>query len=219
MSCWLYIVLLLFLLSRFCLQMYACSGQWPKSDWIKTLNFEHKGHHLCTFNSYIIQHCWKERFVKDANKLMKRVNENKKHNSYTSIPAYVYIHKWISEMNRSETVNSLRPSDAYMRQEIKRHWSAPSHYLNQCWNIVIGHSRTNFSEILIEIHTFSFKKMHFKMSSAKWRLFHLGLNVLMMIEDMWLQCIDNDGWRDVTPVHWQWWLKRYDSSALTKSTL
>ena len=35
---------------------------------------------------------------------------------------------------------------------------------------------TNFSEILIG--TFSFKKMHLKMSSAKWRLFCLGLNVL-----------------------------------------
>ena len=28
---------------------------------------------------------------------------------------------------------------------------------------------TNFSELLIEIHTFSFKKMHLKMSSATWR--------------------------------------------------
>ena len=37
---------------------------------------------------------------------------------------------------------------------------------------------TNFSEILSEIHTFSFKKMHLKMSSAKWRPFCLGLNVL-----------------------------------------
>ena len=37
---------------------------------------------------------------------------------------------------------------------------------------------TNFSEILCEIHTFSFKKMHFKMSSEKWRPFCLGLNVL-----------------------------------------
>ena len=36
---------------------------------------------------------------------------------------------------------------------------------------------TNFSEILIEIHTFSFKKMHLKMSSAKWQQFCLGLNV------------------------------------------
>ena len=37
---------------------------------------------------------------------------------------------------------------------------------------------TNISEIVSEIHTFSLKKMHLKMSSAKWRLFCLGLNVL-----------------------------------------
>ena len=37
---------------------------------------------------------------------------------------------------------------------------------------------TNFSEILSEIRAFSFKKMHLKMSSAKWRPFCLGLNVL-----------------------------------------
>ena len=37
---------------------------------------------------------------------------------------------------------------------------------------------TNLSEILSENHRFSFKKMHLKMSSAKWRPFFLGLNVL-----------------------------------------
>ena len=37
---------------------------------------------------------------------------------------------------------------------------------------------TNFSEILIAIETFSLKKMHLKISSAKWRPFCLGLNVL-----------------------------------------
>ena len=37
---------------------------------------------------------------------------------------------------------------------------------------------TYFSEIWSEIHTFSFKKMHLKLSSAKWRPFCLGLNVL-----------------------------------------
>ena len=40
---------------------------------------------------------------------------------------------------------------------------------------------TNFSEILIGIQTFSFKKMHLKMLSAKWRPFSLGLNVLKHI--------------------------------------
>ena len=42
---------------------------------------------------------------------------------------------------------------------------------------VIGPLVINFSEILIEINTFSFNKMHLKMLSAKWRLFRLGLNV------------------------------------------
>ena len=37
---------------------------------------------------------------------------------------------------------------------------------------------TNFCEYLIGIQTFSFKKMPLKMSSAKWCLFCLGLNVL-----------------------------------------
>ena len=37
---------------------------------------------------------------------------------------------------------------------------------------------TNFIEISSEIHAFSFKKMHLKKSSAKWRPFCLGLNVL-----------------------------------------
>ena len=38
---------------------------------------------------------------------------------------------------------------------------------------------TNFSEILIEIITFSVKKMHLKMSSGNWQPFCLGLNELM----------------------------------------
>ena len=44
--------------------------------------------------------------------------------------------------------------------------------------LLIGLSATNFSEILIGIQTFSFKKIHLKMSSAKWRPFCLGLIVL-----------------------------------------
>ena len=44
--------------------------------------------------------------------------------------------------------------------------------------LLIGPLETNFNEILIEIYTFSFKKMHLKMLSGKWRPFCLGLNVL-----------------------------------------
>ena len=43
---------------------------------------------------------------------------------------------------------------------------------------LIGPLGTNFSEISIRIQTFSFKKMHLKMASAKWRPSCLGLNVL-----------------------------------------
>ena len=44
--------------------------------------------------------------------------------------------------------------------------------------LLIQPSGTNFSEILIEIDVFPFKKMHLEMSSAKYRPFCLGLNVL-----------------------------------------
>ena len=68
-------------------------------------------------------------------------------------------HIWVSKLTTIDSDNDL----------------SPGHYLNQCWNFVnpLG---TNFSENLIEIYTFSSKKMaHFKMSSGKWRPFCLGL--------------------------------------------
>ena len=46
--------------------------------------------------------------------------------------------------------------------------------------LLIGPSGTNFSGILIEIQTFSFKKMRLKVLSAKCRLFCLSLNVLKL---------------------------------------
>ena len=52
------------------------------------------------------------------------------------------------------------------------------------WNnaglLLIEPLGTNFSEISIGIQTFSFKKMHLNMSSANWRPFCLGLNVLIL---------------------------------------
>ena len=57
----------------------------------------------------------------------------------------------------------------------------PGRHLAITWTDVgilsIGPPRTNFSEMLIPIHTFSFKKIHLRMSSGKWRPFCLGLNV------------------------------------------
>ena len=50
--------------------------------------------------------------------------------------------------------------------------------------LLIGPVGTNFSENRSKIHTFSFKKMHLKTSSAKWRPFCLGLDVLRNLEGM-----------------------------------
>ena len=73
---------------------------------------------------------------------------------------------------------------------------------------LIGPLGTNFNEMLIEIHAFSFTKIHLKMSSGKWRSFCLGLNVLMMSTMAILsrpQCVQSNGGRDVgrsaTPYH------------------
>ena len=46
--------------------------------------------------------------------------------------------------------------------------------------LLIGPLGTNFSEIYLEILTFSLTKMRLKVSSAKWRPFCLGLNVLII---------------------------------------
>ena len=59
----------------------------------------------------------------------------------------------------------------------------------------IGPLWTNFSEILIEIPTFSFKKMRLKVSSAKWRPFCLGFNVLTPEVP-----------RNVSRSHWTFWM-------------
>ena len=50
------------------------------------------------------------------------------------------------------------------------------------WIWLIRTLGTNFSEILNEIHTSSFRKMHVKMSPAKWRLFCLGLNEITNVQ-------------------------------------
>ena len=49
------------------------------------------------------------------------------------------------------------------------------------------------NEILSAIHTSSFKKMHLKISSAKWRPFFLGLNVLIgrLVYQSWFSALYN----------------------------
>ena len=64
--------------------------------------------------------------------------------------------------------------------------------------LLIGPLGTNLSEILVRIQTFSFKKMHLKMSSAKWRPFCLGLNVLSLTDAHMPQ------WTGTSLVHVTW---------------
>ena len=62
--------------------------------------------------------------------------------------------------------------------------------------LLIGPLGTNFSEILIRIHTLSFKKMHLKMSSLKWCPFCLGLNVILLILNAKCENVGNV-WKDI----------------------
>ena len=61
---------------------------------------------------------------------------------------------------------------------------------------------TNFSETLVGIHTFSFREMHLKMSSAKWRPFCLGSNMLRN----WLSDCSSAAERSVKFTSDQWML-------------
>ena len=57
--------------------------------------------------------------------------------------------------------------------------------------LLIGPLGTHFSEILFEIHIFSLKKMHFKISSGKCRLFCLGPYVLILNMLEYVQMCDS----------------------------
>ena len=59
----------------------------------------------------------------------------------------------------------------------------------------IGSLVTNFSEFLIRNQTFSFNKMHLKMTSAKWQPFCLGLNIFSMCGYIALWSLDKEGTR------------------------
>ena len=68
--------------------------------------------------------------------------------------------------------------------------------------LLIGALGTNFNEILIEIHTFSFKKIHLKMSSAKWRPFCLGPNVLSQLYSVKYERVQHISQMVVNLIQW-----------------
>ena len=75
-------------------------------------------------------------------------------------------HIWVSKLTTIGSDNGSSPG---------RHQAI---ILSNAGILLIGPLGIKFNENVIEIYTFSFKKMHLKISSGKWRPFCLGLNVL-----------------------------------------
>ena len=83
-------------------------------------------------------------------------------------------HICVSDLTSIGTDNGLSPG---RRQAIIR---------TNVWILSIRPLGTNFSEFLVEILIFSFKKMRLKLSPAKRRPFCLGLNELTSAKRCWL---------------------------------
>ena len=103
-----------------------------------------------------------------------------------------------ANMLQFQLVNSLRPSDACMRCKVTIIGSdnglLPEQHQAVIWTnvgiLLAEPLGTNFSEILIQIHTFSFKTTYLKMPSGKWRPFCLSLNVVaMQTSDRWYKFV------------------------------
>ena len=99
-----------------------------------------------------------------------------------------HLSRWnVSRFHLRTAFKSLRPSDAYICVNKlttigSDNGLSPGRHQTIIWTnagiLSIGSLGTNFSENLREIHIFSCQKMHLKMSSAEWRQFSVGLNVL-----------------------------------------
>ena len=105
---------------------------------------------------------------KQTKQLITRHSPENRH-----IDAYITLTHWgratyicVSKLNIIGSDNGLSPG---RRQAII--WT-------NAGILLIEPLGTHFNEIFIEIHAFSFKKIHLKMSSGKWRPFCLSLNVM-----------------------------------------
>ena len=69
-----------------------------------------------------------------------------------------------------------------MKQDllVEAEWRIYAIIWKNAWILSIRPLAPNFNDILIKIHTYSFKKMHMILSLGKWRPFCVGLNVLNM---------------------------------------
>ena len=125
---------------------------------------------MVTFVNWNIWNKIQWNLIQNRKKLKKYIR-NTMHEMLTTLlrPQYVNVlthwgratHIWVSKLTIIGSDNDLLPGQ---RQAII--WTNDG-------ILLIKPIGTNFSEILSKIHTFSFKKMHLKTSSAKWRPFCL----------------------------------------------
>ena len=100
-------------------------------------------------------------------------------NSVSAISVIWWRTHWLTHWGR---VTYLYASVNYpsLVQIMACAWTAPSHYLNQYWNVADCTLRNKLQWSFIRNSNIFIKKMHLKMSYAKWRSFCLGLNMLKM---------------------------------------
>ena len=124
--------------------------------------------------------------------MWSRAMEARIHPAYTSNSfrkGFVSSESWNLVKTLSFLFKSLRTSDAYSVSKLtiigSENGLSPERRQAIIWTnagiLLTGPLGTNFREILMEIYIFSFKKMHFKISSGKWRPSCLSLNVLSTI--------------------------------------
>ena len=129
---------------------------------------------------------------------MKRSEKQKK----KKVASVVHLLSFITWLADGLSLNGVRPSagtgltakfDIFVHHFLGHHGYQPmpkgydilTHWIQAIiWTnagiFLIGLLGTHFNEILIEIHKFSFKKIHFNIV-GKWRPSSLGLSVLMVL--------------------------------------
>ena len=96
---------------------------------------------------------------------------------FTAMYKTIYVNCQSHKYSKPGLVFSV-PADAPVGNQKNSVWSAPSHYLNQCWNVVNKPPKNKLQWKSIQNTKFSFMKMHLKTSSAKRRPFCPGGDVL-----------------------------------------
>ena len=110
-----------------------------------------------------------------------------------SSPTVRYGQVW-NQIPCALNFHSLRPSDAYIcvscltiiGSDNGLSPGRPQGIIGTNAGIMLRPIGTNFNEILIDIRTFSFKKLHFKMSSGKWGSI---LSRPQCIKSMWYEIL------------------------------